>query len=264
MHLFSLPYFNAIRIPPINKPAFSSPSRPSSPQGSTPRPPHGGHSGGGHSGGGHASGGGYHAQSKGPQILNDRIRATEFRLIDGEGNRIVSRAEAEALAKEAGLDILVLNLEISPPVIKLVDYGKYKFEAEKKAKEAKKKQHQATVKELKVSVRIDDHDYQVKVQHAKKFLNGGDKVKLTLRLKGREMQHSNLAFSLVKQFVEDLEGYGIPDGGIRSENRVVYVVLSPDKQKPDKPDKKAEKLKPSLPAGVVLDDEAPTSDSTVS
>jgi translation initiation factor IF-3 len=184
-----------------------------------------------------------------------------LRLIDGEDNRIVSRAEAEALAKESGLDLLVLNLEISPPVVKLVDYGKYKFESEKKAKEAKKKQHQATVKELKVSVRIDDHDYQVKVQHAKKFLSAGDKVKLTLRLKGREMQHSNLAFNLVKQFVEDVVGYGIPDGGVRSENRVVYVVLSPDKQKPTTPIKKDEKPKPTLPAGVVLDDEVPETPS---
>jgi len=168
---------------------------------------------------------------KGPQVLNDRIRATEVRLIDDEGNRVVSREEAERLARETGLDLVVMNLDSSPPVVRLVDYGKFRFEAEKKAKEAKKKQHHSTVKELKISVRIDEHDYMVKVQHGRRFLQGGDKVKLTLRLKGREMQHTNLAVNLVNRFVEDLKGYGIPDGSVRQENRVVYVILSPEKQK---------------------------------
>jgi translation initiation factor IF-3 len=168
---------------------------------------------------------------KGPQLLNDRIRATEIRLIDDEGNRVVSREEAERIARETGLDLVVMNLESSPPVVRLVDYGKFRFETEKKAKEAKKKQHHATVKELKISVRIDEHDYMVKVQHGRRFLQGGDKVKLTLRLKGREMQHTNLAVNLVNRFVEDLKGYGIPDGNVRQENRVVYVILSPEKQK---------------------------------
>ena len=133
-----------------------------------------------------------------------------MRLIDGERNEVVSREEAEQLAEERGLDLVVMSL---------VDYGKFKFEAEKKAREAKKKQHVIDVKELKMGIRIDNHDYQVKVAHAKKFLSHGDKVKLTIRLKGREMQHSDLAFDLAKKFVVDLTAEGVQEGILRLEGK---------------------------------------------
>lgn len=167
---------------------------------------------------------------KGPQLLSPRIRATEFRLVDDEGSRIVTRQEAEAIAEAKGLDLLVVSLDAAPPVVRLVDYGKYKYEAEKKAREARKKQHVTTVKEIKMSVRIDDNDYAVKVRRAATFLDSGDKVKMTLRLKGREMQHTELAFALAERFVVDLQEHGIPEGRVRQEGRTFVANLSPKPQ----------------------------------
>lgn len=166
-------------------------------------------------------------KEKGPQVLTDRIRADELRLIDGEDNRLVSRKEAEQLAEETGLDLVIVSLTSSPPVVRLVDFGRYKFEAEKKAREAKKKQHIIDVKEIKMSVRIDDHDYEVKVRRAKQFLDEGDKVKLTIRLRGRETQHANLAIDLAKKFVVDLQDCGTPEGNIRAEGRSFGVQIAP-------------------------------------
>jgi translation initiation factor IF-3 len=125
------------------------------------------------------------------------------------------------------MDLLIVSLDSTPPVVRLVDYGKFKYENEKKQREAKKKQHVTTVKEIKLSVRISDHDYQVKVAHAKRFLEEHDKVKLTIRLKGREMQHSNLAFDLANRFVLQLEELGTPESRVRLEGRSVVAVFSP-------------------------------------
>lgn len=126
-----------------------------------------------------------------------------------------------------GLDLVVVSLDSSPPVIKLVDFGKFKYEAEKRARDAKKKQHVTTVKEIKMTVRIDDNDYNVKVRRAATFLADGDKVKLTLRLKGREVQHSELAFALAKRFVVDLESYGVVDGRVAQQGRAFVALISP-------------------------------------
>lgn len=166
-------------------------------------------------------------KDKGPQMLNPRIRATEVRLIDGDFNDVVPREEAERRAKESGFDLLIVSMDSSPIVVRLVDYGKFKYEQEKKQREAKKKQHVTTVKEIKMGVRIDDHDYETKVNRAKKFLEDNDKVKLTIRLKGREIQHSNLAFDLANQFVLDLEEVGIIEGRVRSEGRTISATLNP-------------------------------------
>jgi translation initiation factor IF-3 len=179
--------------------------------------------------------------AKGPQVLNERIRATEVRLIDGDSNTIVPRQHAEALARERGLDLLVVSLESSPPVVRLVDYGKFKFESEKKAREAKKKQHVVEVKEVKCGIRIDKHDYEVKLHNAQRFLQEGDKVKVTIRLKGREVQHSNLAFDLANRFVADLTAFGQLEGQIRQEGRQITLtfhplkVAAPPKASTDKP-----------------------------
>lgn len=159
------------------------------------------------------------------------MRAEELRLIDGEETRIVSRAEAEQLAEERGLDLVIVSLDSSPPVVRLVDYGKFKFEAEKKAKEAKKKQHVVDVKEIKMGIRIDKHDYATKKNHAAKFLVEGNKVKVTIRLKGRETQHAELAFDLANRFVLDLEDCATLDGTIRKEGRTLTINLSPKKPK---------------------------------
>lgn len=148
--------------------------------------------------------------------------------MDGEDNEVVPRAEAERIAEERGLDLVVMSLDASPPVVRLVDFGKFKFETEKKAREAKKKQHVMAVKEIKMGVRIDDHDYSVKMNRARKFLEQGNKVKCTIRLKGREVQHSALAFDLARQFVADLEDVGTLEGQIRLEgSRNITLNLNP-------------------------------------
>jgi translation initiation factor IF-3 len=152
-----------------------------------------------------------------------------LRLIDGDQNVIVTREYAEKLAIQRGLDLIVVSLETSPPVVRLVDFGKFRFEAEKKAREAKKKQHVVEVKEFKVSIRIDDHDYEVKCNHSKRFLQEGNKVKITVRLKGREVQHANLAFDLANRFVADLKEVGQLEGQLRMEGRNLVINFSPAK-----------------------------------
>lgn len=168
--------------------------------------------------------------TKGPPLLTDRIRAERVRLlIDGEDPRIMSRQEAEALSAQQELDLMIVSLDADPIVVRLVDYGRYRYEQEKKAKEAKKKQHNVEVKEVKMGVRIDDHDYQVKVNHANKFLVAGNRVKLTMRLRGREIQHQNLAYDLARKFVDDLQAVGTLEGQIRMEGRTLVITLAPAK-----------------------------------
>jgi translation initiation factor IF-3 len=135
------------------------------------------------------------------------------------------------MARERGLDLVVMSFDSSPLVVRLVDYGKFKFEADKKNREAKKKQHVVDVKEIKMGVRIDDHDYETKVQHAKKFLEEGNKVKSSIRMKGRETQHSNLAFDLARKFVVDLQDVGALEGDIRMEGRTITIHVGPAKKK---------------------------------
>ena len=168
-------------------------------------------------------------------MLNPRIRATEVRLIDGDFNDVVPREEAERRAKETGNDLLIVSMDSSPIVVRLVDFGKFKYEQEKKQREAKKKQHVTTVKEIKMGVRIDDHDYETKVNRAKKFLEDSEKVKLTIRLKGREIQHANLAFDLANQFVLDLEEVGVIEGRVRSEGRTISATFNPKPASVKKP-----------------------------
>ena len=170
------------------------------------------------------------AEPKGPQILGPEIRATEVRLIDGELNTVIPRREAEEMARERGLDLVVMSFDSSPLVVRLVDFGKFKFENDKKAREAKKKQHVVEIKEIKMGVRIDDHDYDTKMQRAKKFLEEGNKVKCSIRLKGRETQHANLAYDLGRGFVADLAEVGSLDGDLRMEGRTITINISPKKK----------------------------------
>lgn len=144
---------------------------------------------------------------------------------------MVPRREAEDLARERGLDLVVMSFDSVPLVVRLVDFGKFKFESDKKAREAKKKQHVVEVKEIKMSVRIDDHDYNTKVSHGQKFLEQGNKVKCSIRLKGRETQHANLAFDLGRKFVVDLQDFGVLEGDIRMEGRTLTINISPGKKK---------------------------------
>lgn len=139
--------------------------------------------------------------------MNEQIRSREVRLIDeaGENHGVVATLTALKMAQDADLDLVIISPNQEPPVAKILNYGKYKYELEKKAKEAKKKQHTVEIKEIKVRYKIDTHDYQVRIKNIRKFIEQGNKVKIVVMLRGREMQHSNLAFDLANRFLADLE-----------------------------------------------------------
>lgn len=139
-------------------------------------------------------------------LINEKIRAKEVRLIDenGENHGIVPTSQALRMAEEADLDLVVISPNQAPPVAKILNFGKYRYELEKKAKEAKKKQHVVDIKEIKVRYKIDTHDYEVRLKNIRKFISQGNKVKIIVMLRGREMQHSHLAVELAEKFVADL------------------------------------------------------------
>jgi len=165
-----------------------------------------------------------------PQI-NERIRFPEIRVIDENGSQIgiISPKEALALAEERGLDLVLISDTAEPPVCKIMDYGKYKFEQEKKAKEAKKKQHTADVKEVKMRYKIEEHDYQVRVNQAQRFLKSGDKVKATITFRGREIQHANLAEDLLSRMATDLQEVGEIQQAPKREGRNMMMLIAPKK-----------------------------------
>ena len=139
--------------------------------------------------------------------MNEKIKSKEVRLIgkDGENIGIVDTQKAIKMAYEEDLDLVVISPNQEPPVAKILNYGKYKYELEKKAKEAKKKQHTVDIKEIKIRYKIDTHDYLVRIKNIQKFIAQGNKVKVVVMLRGREMQHSSLAFDLANRFIEDLK-----------------------------------------------------------
>lgn len=145
--------------------------------------------------------------NKNQAIMNERIRSREVRLIDqdGQNHGIIQTSKALQMAYDVNLDLVLINPNQEPPVAKILNYGKYKYEQEKRAKEAKKKQHTVDVKEIKIRYKIDTHDYQVRIRSIEKFIAQGNKVKIVVMLRGREMQHSNLAFDLANKFVKDME-----------------------------------------------------------
>lgn len=165
-----------------------------------------------------------------PQI-NANIRFPKLRVIapDGEQVGIISRDEALDLAEEKGLDLVLVSDSADPPVCRVMDYGKYKFEQEKKAREAKKKQHTSDVKEVKMRYKIDEHDYQVRVRSAERFLKSGDKVKATITFKGREIQHAHLAEELLNRMATDLQEVAEVQQAPKKEGRNMMMMLSPKK-----------------------------------
>ena len=144
--------------------------------------------------------------TKDKTLINEKIRAKEVRLIDENGNNhgIVATIKALRMAEDAGLDLVVISPNQVPPVAKILNYGKYKYELAKKAKETKKKQHVIDIKEIKVRYKIDTHDYEVRLKNIRKFIAQGNKVKIVVMLRGREMQHSHLAMELAEKFIADL------------------------------------------------------------
>ena len=162
--------------------------------------------------------------------MNDKIRSREVRLIDenGENHGVVATLTALKMAQTADLDLVIISPNQEPPVAKIMNYGKYKYELEKKSKETKKKQHTVEIKEVKIRYKIDTHDYQVRVKNIKKFIAQGNKVKVVVMLRGREMQHANLAFDLINRFLVDLEGeLMVIEKRAQLEGRNVTLFLAP-------------------------------------
>ncbi|MCQ2790138.1 MAG: translation initiation factor IF-3 [bacterium] len=162
--------------------------------------------------------------------MNDKIRSKEVRLItqDGENKGVVPTSKALQMAEDADLDLILISPNQEPPVAKILDYGKYKYEVEKRAKEAKKKQHVVEIKEVKIRYKIDIHDYQVRIKNIRKFISQGNKVKIVVMLRGREMQHSTLAFDLINRFIEDLKDDPINiEKKPQMEGRNVTLIIGP-------------------------------------
>jgi len=167
-------------------------------------------------------------QKDGPRI-NEEIRVREVQLIDASGHNHGSTPIQAALdmAQMAGLDLVEIAPNSSPPVCKILDYGKYKYQAQKKAAEARKKQKVVEIKEIKLRPMIDDHDYQVKMRSMKRFFEDGDKVKITLRFRGREMAHQELGFKLLDRVKSDTGPLAKVESEPRFEGRQMIMVLAP-------------------------------------
>ena len=164
----------------------------------------------------------------GPRI-NDRIRSPEIRLIGAEGENVgvVTPAQALVMAEQAGLDLVEISPNAEPPVCKIMDFGKYKYETQKREAEARKKQHIIEIKEIKFRPGTDTNDYDVKMRSVVKFLEGGDKVKITLRFRGREMAHQQLGVELLNRVADDVVEVGKIESFPRLEGRQMVMMIGP-------------------------------------
>ena len=165
--------------------------------------------------------------------INDQIRVREVRLIREEGERqgIMSTLEALEIAREHSLDLVEVAPQASPPVVKIMDYGKFKFENEKKVRDSKKKQKLLRLKEIRMQPKIDEHDLEFKSKHVKDFLAEGNKVKVTVRFRGRELAHTELGLDVLKDVLKRIEGEYVMDKPPAMEGRFMSMVLSPKSKK---------------------------------
>ena len=164
-------------------------------------------------------------------MINEQIRDKEVRVIGEDGAQlgIMSSKEALALAEEAGVDLVKIAPNAQPPVCRIVDYGKFKYEQTRKEKEAKKKQHVVEIKEIRMSPNIDTNDMNTKINNAKKFLSKGDRVKVTLRFRGREMAHMQASKHILDDFAEALADVAIVDKAPKVEGRSMTMFLAEKK-----------------------------------
>ncbi|MCY3599444.1 MAG: translation initiation factor IF-3 [Gemmatimonadetes bacterium] len=161
--------------------------------------------------------------------VNDKIRISPIRLIDEEGNQlgIVATDEARGLAAERGLDLVEVAPGARPPVCRLMDFGKYKYAQARKAREAKKKQHIIHVKEVKLRPKIEAHDIDFKMRHARRFISDGDKVKFTLMFRGREVTHPERGRRILEMVKEELEDIAVVESDISHEGRTMTMLMGP-------------------------------------
>jgi translation initiation factor IF-3 len=161
--------------------------------------------------------------------MNEDIRVPEVRLIDQTGQNVgvVATSDAMARATEAGLDLVEIAPDSKPPVAKILDYGKFKYQEQKKAAEARKRQKVVEIKEIKMRPSIDDHDYDVRMRSMKRFFDEGDKVKVTLRFRGRELSHQELGWQVLQRVKSDTEPVAKVEAEPRMEGRQMVMVLAP-------------------------------------
>ncbi|MEW6554950.1 MAG: translation initiation factor IF-3 [Actinomycetota bacterium] len=161
--------------------------------------------------------------------VNEGIRAREVRLVGPDGNQIGIKPieEALAMAEELDLDLVEVAPQAQPPVCKIMDYGKYRYEQTVKMKEARKKQSVVTYKEMKLRPKIDRHDYEIKRKHIERFLNAGSKVKVTIMFRGREMSHTELGRNLLEQLAEELAELGTVESMPKLDGRNMQMIMAP-------------------------------------
>ena len=171
----------------------------------------------------------YRAKKDTSLRTNEQITASEVRVISSSGKQlgIISIREALYHAEDEGYDLVEVSPDAKPPVCKIVDYGKLKYKEQKSKKEAKKKQKTIEVKEIKMRPGIDKHDYEVKIKALSKFISGGNKVKVSLRFRGREMEHQNLGMELLKKLTEEVSKYAKIEVPPKSEGKQIMMVLVP-------------------------------------
>lgn len=165
-------------------------------------------------------------------LINDDIDAKEIRLIGANGEQlgIMNTDAALKMAYSSGMDLVLMSAQAVPPVCKIMDFGKFRFEREKKEKEAKKKQQTVEVKEIQLSCRIDTHDFETKLKHAHRFLTSGNKVRVTLRFKGREMAHTALGTEILEKFRVACEEFGTVDKKPVLDGRMMSMIIVPIKK----------------------------------
>jgi len=165
-------------------------------------------------------------------LINEQIKVKEARMLDENGNQlgIMTLAQARAYAFDHGVDLVLIAPQATPPVCRAMDYGKYRYECDKKEKDAKKKQSVMEVKEVQLSCRIDTHDFETKANHAKRFLSDGNKVRVCLKFKGREMTHQSLGHEILERFAAECADCGTVDKKPVLEGRQVTMFLAPLKQ----------------------------------
>ena len=161
--------------------------------------------------------------------VNDRIRAKEVRLISADGSQvgIISTADAMRLSEEKGLDLVEVAPQANPPVCKIMDYGKYKYEQAKKSRKAKKNQNVMNVKEVQMGLKIETHDFNVKLRMARRFLENKDKVKVRVKFRGRELMHKELGYGLMKRIIDGIEDLGRVESKPKMEGRNMFMILTP-------------------------------------
>ncbi|MSV62647.1 MAG: translation initiation factor IF-3 [Actinobacteria bacterium] len=167
--------------------------------------------------------------------INDRIRESEVRLIGASGEQVgvIDIDSALRMAEEVGLDLVEIAAEATPPVCKIMDFGKYKYEIAQKAREARQNQTHIVVKEMRMRPNIESHDYETKRNHIEKFLKGGDKVKVTIQFRGREQSRPELGYKLLQRLAQDVTEIAFVEFAPKQEGRSMTMVLGPVKRKSD-------------------------------